>query len=181
MSFELKINDALFLKIPSIEDAKDIYTVIDGDREHLKEWLAWVDSVTSYENTEANIKQRIGDFNTKKAASFFIYYGGQWVGSVGFISLDNVNYNGEIGYWLSSKFGGKGLMTECVKACITYGFEQLDLHRIIIKCNNGNIKSAAIPQRLGFVLEGTLREDRFRQNEYSDTLIFGLLKKEWKG
>lgn len=179
MSFELKINDSLSLKIPSIEDAKDIYTVIDNDRDHLKEWLAWVDSVTSYENTEANIKQRTEDFNSKKAASFFVYYKGQWVGSVGFINLDNMNHNGEIGYWLSSKFGGKGLMTECVKACITYGFEQLNLHRILIKCNAGNVKSAAIPQRLGFKLEGTLREDRLRENSYTDTLVFGLLKNEY--
>ncbi len=103
MSFELKINDLLSLKIPSIEDAKDIYSVIDSDRDHFREWLDWVDSSTSYEHTEANIKQRIENFNTKKSASFFICYEGQWVGSVGFISLDNVNKNGEIGYWLSNQ------------------------------------------------------------------------------
>jgi ribosomal-protein-serine acetyltransferase len=181
MTFEIKINDRLSLRIPAIEDAKDIYTVIDKDRDHLKQWLVWVDDVKSFENTETNIKKRIEDFEKKEAASFFIYYENQWIGSVGFISIDNDNHNGEIGYWLSSAFEGKGLMTECVKACVRYGFEDLNLHRILIKCDADNVKSAGIPKRLGFILEGTLREDKNRQDHYRNTSMYGLLKGEGNG
>lgn len=181
MPFELKINESLSLRIPSVEDARDIYTVIDNDREHLRKWLPWVDSATSYENTEENIKQRIEDFNAKKAASFLIYYEGQWIGSVGFVCLSSTSHHGEIGYWLCSKFEGKGLMTESVKACIKYGFDELGLNRVVIKCDSQNVKSAAIPKRLGFIQEGILRQDKFKQTKYSDTLVFGLLKEEWKG
>jgi ribosomal-protein-serine acetyltransferase len=180
MNFEIKVNDKLFLKIPKLEDAQDIYAVIDKDRQTLREWLGWVDNATSPENTATNIARRIDEFEKKEAASFFIYYENQWIGSVGFISIDNENKKGEIGYWLTSDFGGKGLMTECVKASIKYGFEELGLNRIEIKCNSKNTKSAAIPKRLGFTLEATLRQDHVADNAegFRDTLIFGLLRSD---
>ncbi len=179
MNFEIKINDKLSLKIPALEDAENIFNVIDKDREHLRNWLPWVDKTISVQDTINNITERIEKFNKKEAAAFCAYYENKWIASVGFISLDNIDKEGEIGYWLSSDFEGKGLMTECVKALIKYGFKELNLHRIVIKCNSENIRSAAIPKRLGFTLEGTLREDRIRNGVYENTLIFGLLKNEW--
>ena len=180
MDFEIKINDKLSLKIPLLRDAEAIFNIIDKDRNHLRIWLPWVDKTISIKDTEVNITERIEKFNKKEAASFYVVYENQWIGSTGFISLDNLNKQGEIGYWLRSDFEGKGLMTECVKASIKYGFEKLGLNRIVIKCNSENTKSAAIPKRLGFMLEGRLREDRIKNDIYSDSLIFGLLKNEWK-
>ncbi len=179
MDFEIKINDKLSLKMPKLEDAKSIFTIIDKDRAHIGNWLYWVEKTLSPKDTEANIVERIEKFNNKEAASFYAVYENQWIGSVGFISLDKKNNEGEIGYWILSDFEGKGLMTECVKASIKYGFEELGLNRIVIKCNSKNTKSAAIPKRLGFTLEGTLRENRLVKDEYHDTFIFGLLKGEW--
>ena len=180
MKFELKINDKLSLVIPTIENSETIFNTIDNDRNHLKEWLPWVDKTISVKDTEANIIKRIEEFEKKEAASFYVLYENQFIASVGFISLDNINKHGEIGYWILSNFQGKGLMTECVQACIKYGFEELNLNKIVIKCSSENIKSAAIPKRLGFTLEGTLRQERNRNGSFHDTLVFGLLKNEWK-
>ncbi len=179
MKFELKITDKLSLVIPKIEDSQDIFNAIDTDRNHLKEWLPWVDKTISIKDTEENILKRIDEFEKKEAASFYIVYENQFIASVGFISLDTINKQGEIGYWILSGFQGKGLMTECVRACIKYGFEELNLNKIVIKCSSENIKSAAIPKRLGFTLEGTLRQERIRNGTFHDTLVFGLLKSDW--
>ncbi len=180
MDFEIKVNDKLSLKIPRLEDSKEIFDIVDKDRKHLREWLIWVDKTISPKDIEANTAERIEKFDKKEAAAFYAYYEKQWIASVGYISLDNINKKGEIGYWISSDFEGKGLMTECVKACIKYGFEELNLNRIVIKCADKNLKSAAIPKRLGFTFEGTLRQDHFIAGIYSDTLVFSLLKNEWK-
>lgn len=172
------INEKLSLVIPKIEDAQNIFTAIDTDREHLKEWLPWVDKTVSVKDTEDNILRRINEFENNEAASFYALYENKFIASVGFISIDNENKKGEIGYWILSNFQGQGLMTECVKACIKYGFEELNLNKIIIKCSSENIKSAAIPKRLGFTLEGTLRQDKIRKGGFHDTLVFGLLKSD---
>ena len=180
MTFEIKINEKLTLKMPTIDDALEIYGVVDKDRNHLRKWLAWVDKTTSVKGIEDNITERIEKFNKKEAASFYARYEDKWIASVGFISIDDTNKRGEIGYWLSSEFEGRGLMTECVKASIKYGFEELGLHRILIRCSANNLKSAAIPKRLGFKLEGTAREDHIWEGSYEDTLMWSLLEGEWK-
>lgn len=178
MNSEIKVNDKLSLRIPRLEDAEDIFQAIDADRKHLGEWLKWVDKTISVDDTIANINERIERFKNGEAASFIAYYEGKPVASVGFISLDKKNNQGEIGYWLASAFTGKGIMTESVKAVIAYGFKECNLHKIVIRCNSKNIKSAKVPQRLGFTLEATLRDDRFNGEIYNDTLAFGLLKGE---
>lgn len=180
MDSKIIVNEKLILKIPTLEDSENIYKAIDTDRKHLGEWLSWVTLTVSIEDTNKNIKKRIDQFKNGEAASFIIYYEGKPIGSVGFISLDEFTKQGEIGYWLSSDFGGRGIMSDSVRACIEYGFKNLFLHKIVIKCNNENIKSAAIPMRLGFTLEATLRDDRLKSGKYSSTLIFGLLENEWK-
>ncbi len=65
-------------------------------------------------------------------------------------------------------------MTEAVNALTQYAFKQLGMKRIAISCRIDNIRSKKIPERLGFVLEGTLRNNRRKPltNEISDTLIY---------
>ena len=180
MTFEIKINDKLSLKFPKTEEAQEIYEIVDKNREHLRKWLAWVDMTTSASDIEKNITERIERFEAKKSASFYAYYEGKWIASVGYVSIDNINKLGEIGYWIDSEYEGRGLMTECVKACIKYGFEDLDLHRIVIRCSENNNKSSAIPERLGFTMDGKLREDHLINGVYENTKVWSLLKGESK-
>lgn len=179
MTFQIKVNDNTFLKIPNLEDAQAVFDVIDSDREHLRVFLPWVDYATSVENTEENIKERIKDFDEKKAAAFLIQHKGEWVGSVGFIEIDYKNKSGEIGYWLSSKFVGKGMMTDCVRVVVEYGFKEHNLHRISIRCRSDNEKSAGVPKRLNFTFEGTNREDKFVDGKYESSLTYSLLEDEY--
>ncbi len=65
----------------------------------------------------------------------------------------------EIGYWLRSSAEGQGYMSEAVRLLVTYCFETLEAQRLLIRCDVRNARSRAIPERLGFTLEGTLRND----------------------
>lgn len=176
--FELQIDEHLSLVIPDESCASEIYYLIDNDRDHLRPWLPWVDSTQSIDDTRKNIADRIKTFNEKKQASFYGTLDGEFVASVGFVSLkDSV---GEIGYWLLSGYQGQGLMTIFVKACIEYGFDQLGLDTIIIKCAEGNSKSAGIPVRLGFTQAETTETTRVSSGVEHHTLIFRLERTEWK-
>lgn len=170
--FEIKIDNNLSLVIPHLDSAPEIFSLIDKDRDHLKTWLPWVDSTTTAEDTRKNILDRIDGFKNRKQASFYGTLNGEFVASVGFIILDNGE--GEIGYWLLSGYGGRGLMTSFVKACIEYGFDKLRLNKIVIKCAEGNTKSAAIPKRLGFTEIKKSEIKRIRNGSEHATLIFTL-------
>jgi len=70
-------------------------------------------------------------------------------------------------------------VTEACRAVITHMFRELDLNRVEIHCVTANEKSSAIPKRLGFTLEGTLREGELCGGRYRDLRVFGMLKKDW--
>ncbi len=175
--FEIKIDNSLSLVLPHLTTAPEIFSLIDKDREHLRTWLPWVDSISSAEDTRKNLVMRIEGFEQKRQASFYGTWNGEFVASVGFISL--ADGEGEIGYWLLSTYSGRGLMTSYVRACIEYGFETLNLKRIVIKCAEENVKSAAIPKRLGFNECAKTETKCIRNGSEHNTLIFTLDKSNW--
>ena len=179
MNFEIKINEKLSLILRSENTAEEFFKLIDKNRQELRRWLPWVDSTVSVEDTKKYTLECREKFKNKESVSTSILYEGSVVGSVGFNKVDLINEWAEIGYWLDKDHQGKGIMTECVKAIIEYGFNDLGLNRIIIKCDSLNTKSKAIPERLGFKIEATLREDHKYEGNFSDGLIYGLLKTEW--
>jgi RimJ/RimL family protein N-acetyltransferase len=70
-------------------------------------------------------------------------------------------------------------VTESTAALIKVAFEVLHVHRIEIHCDPGNTASAAIPRKLGFTHEGTLRAKTRFLDAWSDSMIWGLLENEY--
>jgi ribosomal-protein-serine acetyltransferase len=102
------------------------------------------------------------------------------VGRIGLHHLNRDNKNASIGYWLTKNTEGKGIITRSCKVLITYGFEELELHRIEIKAAVNNVKSQAIPQKLNFTKEGTLRESELVNGVFLDLVLYSMLQDEWK-
>ncbi len=175
--FEIIIDNNLSLVIPRLAKAPEIFNLIDKDRDHLRTWLPWVDSTTTEEDTRKNLAERIEGFKQNKQASFYGTFHGEFVASVGFISLNDGA--GEIGYWLLSNYSGHGLMTSFVRKCVEYGFENLSLKRIVIKCAERNSKSAAIPERLGFTQRKKTESKSIINGNEQHTLVFTLDKNDW--
>lgn len=65
----------------------------------------------------------------------------------------------EIGYWVASAATGRGIATQAAAALAAAAFDRLGLDRVEIHCDEYNLRSAAVPRRLGFTL------DRTEQNE----------------
>ena len=87
---------------------------------------------------------------------------------------------GEIGWALGTAHRGLGYVTEGAMALMAYGFATLGLHRIYATTSNVNTSSWRVMERLGMRREGHLREAEFRDGEWIDVLIYGLLDKEWQ-
>lgn len=85
----------------------------------------------------------------------------------------------EIGYWIHKDFVNQGLVTESTGALVKVAFELIHIHRIEIHCDPANLASAAIPRKLGFTHEGTLRAKTRFLDGWSDSMIWGLLDTEY--
>jgi [ribosomal protein S5]-alanine N-acetyltransferase len=104
-------------------------------------------------------------------------------GFVGWCSLTRWNpdhRSAALTYCLSESAWGQGHATEAARALLTWAFETLDLNRVQAEADTRNAASARVLAKLGFVLEGTLREDCVVDGEVSDSWVFGLLRRDWR-
>ena len=178
--FSRRIRDGVDLKLLEERHAEAAFAVVDRNRAYLREWLPWVDPTTSPEDTRAFIKTTLQQFANNEGFAAGIWCDGEYIGTIGFHKVDWLNRKVELGYWLAEAFQGRGIITDACRAMIDYAFDEWKLNRVEIHCAPANTKSCAIPRRLGFQLEGTLREGQLLNGKGVDTCVFGMLAREWK-
>ncbi len=82
-------------------------------------------------------------------------------------------------YCLDDSAWGHGYATEAARALIQWGFDALDLNRVQAGADTRNAASARVLDKLGFIREGTLREDCIVNGEVSDSWVYGLIRRDW--
>ena len=129
------------------------------------------------------IRHRLGFRDRAGAEISFVIRSaaGALLGSVGVDDLlPGTTHNGELGYWLGREHRGRGLGRAAVNAFIPYAFDQLGLARLTAHALHFNTASLKILRGAGFQVEGTLREYTRTPSGPQDTLVLGLLKREWQ-
>lgn len=134
-----------------------------------------MDNSKTVEDTKTFNLINLDKFKDGTALHLTIFYEDKVAGVMGYNTIDQANGIGYIGYWLAEKYNGKGIMTACVKDLIEIGREFYNLQKIDIRCATGNAKSRAIPERLGFQHEGTLKRAEKVYDCWLDHEVYGLL------
>jgi ribosomal-protein-serine acetyltransferase len=178
--FSCPIRDGFELKLMEERHAPTIFETVDRERQHLREWLPWVDATHTLDDTIAFIRATLEQFSQNNGFAAGLWHGGRLAGTVGLHRIDWMNQRVELGYWLAREFEGRGIMTDACRAVTTHCVGDLGLNRVEIRCAVGNVKSAAIPKRLGYTLDATLPEAHFVNGRFHDLLIFGMLRTNWK-
>lgn len=178
--FTLKVDQDIELQLFQLHDADKLYHLIDSNRNYLREWLPWVDNMSSPIQYQSIIPMWLKQFADNQGFNSGIRYNGILAGSIGFHHIDWNNKQTSIGYYLGQGFEGKGIMTRSVQALVNYAFFELQLNRIEIRCGVDNKKSRAIPERLGFKQEGIIRDAEFLYDHFHDLALYGMLAKDWK-
>jgi RimJ/RimL family protein N-acetyltransferase len=103
------------------------------------------------------------------------------VGHVALYKIDLRAGHAEFGIMLGDKSTwGKGLGTACTRFMVEYGFDQLNLRRIYLELLEDNPRAQRLYEKLGFVLEGRLRQHQYKGGKYLDVLVMGLLRDEYR-
>ena len=171
--FPAQLRDDFQLELVRRAHAEDLYPLIDQDRDQLGQWLPWVETVTGLQDTLAWVRR----CQRKLAAgqvNLVLLLDGAVVGTIG-SDIDWKNRSTELGYLLGQGAQGKGLMTAACSFLIQHAFDDLELHRVQIRCATENVRSRRIPERLGFRQEGVLREAEQLKSGYVDHAVYGLL------
>jgi len=162
-------------------DAKLLAESVAESLEHLKPWMPWVhDEPEPFVEKEKRMVRFRGmfDLNENYVYGIFNKEETKLLGGTGLHPRLGDNEL-EIGYWIHKDHVRHGLVTESTAALIKVAFEIVHVHRIEIHCDPRNIASASVPRKLGFIHEGTLREKTPFLNRWSDSMVWGLLEKEY--
>jgi ribosomal-protein-alanine N-acetyltransferase len=101
------------------------------------------------------------------------------MGSIGLI-LTPEHRRAEIGYWLGGDFRGQGYMTEAARAMVAHGFNVLGLESVTAHHLQPNTASGRVMQKLGMKCEGCRRKFYFHRGQYSDIILYSILRDEFK-
>ena len=178
--FSLKAAPEIEIRLFELRDAETVFAAVERNRAYLREWLPWVDFTTSPENIRNFIARVREQFATGRGPQAGIWIAGAFAGSVGCHPIDWPNKHCSIGYWIEERYQGRGIMTRSCATLIDYLFGDLGLHRVTIQCGTGNLRSCAIPQRLGFTREGMTREGEWVNDRWLDLVLWGMLEQEWR-
>lgn len=105
---------------------------------------------------------------------------GAFIGWCSLHSWDPVYRSASLGYCFDDTAWGHGYATEAAGALLRWAFDALNLNRVQSEADTRNVASARVLEKLGFVREGTLRENCIVNGEISDSWVYGLLRREWR-
>ncbi len=140
-------------------DAQALFEAVAESRDHLRPWLPFADEHQSVEESRDWIIHQVANWILREDLILSIWDAatGRFLGGTGLHPHSwEIGYF-EIGYWIRASAEGHGYISEAVRLLTDYAFNVLTTNRVEIRCDELNVRSAAVPQRLGYVLEGRLR------------------------
>lgn len=159
--------------------APALFQLLQEESAYLSTSLPWVKfPSTLTEAQKMTWEQQLFNQGGQRITTY-IRYQQALVGMIGFIRIDKKHHLGEMGYWLAEQHQGTGIMTNCCKRLLQYGFEYLELNRIELRINPENKRSMKIPQRLHFTHEGTMRQAILQNDTFQNLELFSLIREEY--
>ena len=176
--FTLAVDSVIELRQLERGEAAMLFALTEKNCTYLRRWLPWLDDTYSVDDSRAFIESGHERYANRESMELGVWHRSSLVGMVAFNQFAWGSRGGELGYWLDAEAQGSGLMTRACRALMAHGFSELDLHRVEIRCAVNNLKSRAIPERLGFRHEGRLREVEWLYDHFVDQIVYGLLARE---
>ncbi len=177
-SARIRVDDEVELRLVAGGDGAEIFRATEANRAYLRQWLPWVDATRGPEDTEAFVARSIEQARLTDGFQARILYEGEFAGMAGYLYHDWRNLRTEIGYWLREDRQGRGIMTRAVTALVDFAFVNLGLNRVEIRAATDNRRSRAVPERLGFVQEGVLREAAWLNDHFIDLVVYAKLRND---
>lgn len=177
--FRLAVNDDIDFVYPTLKDAPALYKVVDQNRDHLKTFLPWAETMTSVEEEAAFLKQVLALVAEGKALFFLIYKRDQLIGMIDLHAWNEKVRKAEVGYWLAKKETGQGITTATVRKFCDIAFTDYALNQLELRANVLNAGSNGVAEKSGFRFVGVKHEDEVDGDQYVSINYYECLKHEF--
>jgi ribosomal-protein-alanine N-acetyltransferase len=171
--------ERLTLRPHKVEDLKQLQELL-GDVDVMR--FSGLDTNQNVKNADEELQwfKHLDAGNTGIRWVITLKEDDRYIGDLGFLEIDPENRRAEVSYKLSQDHWNKGVTTEALKAILSYGLTSLGLNRTTAQVHTENNASRHVLNKLGFTVEGTLREHEYIYGQFADVYTLGLLKREVK-
>jgi [ribosomal protein S5]-alanine N-acetyltransferase len=176
----LKIDgDRVWMRPPRANDYDAWLQVRSDSRAFLEPWEpTWPSDVLTRASFKRRLKRYARDVRDDYGYSFFVFRreDDELVGGVNLSHVHRgVSQSCSMGYWMGQRYARQGLMSDAVKAAVSFSFDDLRLHRIEAACVPDNIPSRDLLRKVGFQEEGYARNYLRINGKWQDHLLFAWL------
>ncbi|MEQ9814156.1 MAG: GNAT family protein [Azospirillaceae bacterium] len=173
----------LYLRPPRMKDWKAWAGIRQTSRAFLTPWEpTWPTDAFSRRTFMRRLRRQIADWRADRGYALLIFDRSteDLMGGVNLTAVRRgVAQVASLGYWVGEAFANRGIMTEAVKAVLTFGFRQIGLHRIEAACLPHNEPSQRLLTRVGFSEEGFARNYLRINGQWQDHVLFGLVREDF--
>lgn len=168
--------DRLLLRACSPDDAEAQVKAVDSSLAELGQWMAWATGPQNIDDARARLAASEKAFEEGESFAYVIWLDGEFAGRIDIHEVDARIPKGEIGYWVTSSFAGRGIAQEATRALVEAGLAA-GFRRIGLTCDAENHASENVARKCGFAFEGRLVNDDVCAADPSvlrDTLVFAI-------
>jgi ribosomal-protein-serine acetyltransferase len=181
MIFSYKVDEEVELVLRDDSWAEVYSLLIENNLEHLRPFSAWISEGVNEEKAKEYLRNYRDAFASGDGVFYLgIVYKGQLAGEIGYNYITKDDKLCTIGYWLGKVFTGKGLVHRSLISLLKDAFDTRRLNKVILEIATDNLESQKVARSLGFINEGTLRQQAWLHDHFTDTRVFGMLKQEYE-
>ena len=167
----------LVLRPPRRGDGAAVNEAVLETIDALQRWMSWSVPAPTLEQSELWCRKSAAEFIERKHFALLMWLREDpvmLVGSSGMRAIDWKVPRFEIGYWVRRRFEGQGCVTEAARGIARFAFEALGARRVEIQTDDLNERSWRVAERLGFRLEGVLRNECREAGGLRDTRVYAV-------
>lgn len=172
--FTLNIGPDLQLALIQPSFARRYLDIVSVERAYLSKWLPWATHANDEEFFLAFVRKSLQEYAEGKSMTCALVYQHAVVGNISFNNINQELKKVEIGYWLSEKYQGMGIVTKAVSFLIEYAFSELSMDKVEICAAADNTASRRVCERLNMTLEGIISNYENVNDEIIDHAVYGI-------
>jgi len=177
--FSYSLAEQTEMKLLEPDHSSMLYGMTEKNRPFLQNWFTWVKGIHSEYDSRSFIDElsrlrRLGD-----GYGYGVFLEGRLCGVAALRNVNSPDRCARIGFWLSEDEHGKGMMTRACGTLTDYAINTCGLNRVEIRAATNNPRGRAVPERLGYTLEGIARQAKKHEDRFVDLAIYSVLAEEW--
>ena len=173
------IDDDLEMRPLEQRYAPAMFAIVERDRDYLRQYQNWPDKIHNLNDMRRSIRYSLQKRQQNSGMDFVVLFQGVVVGKVGLVYINWQEKLCEIGYWLTKRAQGRGIISRATQVLTGYALGQLHLETVQIRCAVGNTRSRAIPERLGFKFGGINPGVTQLHGKHVDDAVYMMTASRW--